>query len=39
MEVNCFQRKNGFRGGSKIVSKGGLYTILVTFNANDVEVE
>ena len=27
------------RDGSKNFSKGGLYTILITFNANDVEVE
>ena len=28
-----------FRGGSKNFSKGGFYTIVVTFNANGVEGE
>ena len=34
-----FNRHANIRGGSKNFSKGGLYTILITFNANDVEVE
>ena len=36
---NLFVKYSISRGGSKNFLKGGLYTILITFNANDVEVE
>ena len=39
LEMSTKRNTTKTRGGSKNFSKGGLYTILITFNANDVEVE